>query len=108
MKKSSLAIVALFAVFFNICFFSTQASAVEKVYQMRGEITAIAVAYNTVVIEVPVGNKMFTVGGPLSSDAVLKKGGQPASLGDFAVGEQVTVRWTSTDKGHIIQMLKGR
>jgi hypothetical protein len=34
---------------------------------------AIDLDYKTVVIEVPLGERMFTVGGPLSSKAVLKR-----------------------------------
>ena len=82
--------------------------AAEKRYVMKGEIRAIELDYNTVVIEVPLGKKMFTVGGPLSSNAVLKKRGRLAKLADFLVGEVVTVRWKATEKGHIIEGLEGK
>jgi hypothetical protein len=54
------------------------------------------------------GRKKFTVGGPLSSGAVLKKGNTSASLSDFSEGERVDVKWRSTDKGHVIEMMKSR
>ena len=37
---------------------------------------------NTMVIEVPAEKGMFTVAGPLSSESVLKEGGQCAGLRD--------------------------
>jgi hypothetical protein len=33
------------------------------------------------------------------------KDDQAASLGDFDVGEQVTVKWHSTPQGHVIDRL---
>ena len=107
MKKSSCLIVIFLTVVLTMCLFGTQGTAGEKIYQMKGEITAIESAYNTVVIEVPMGKRMFTVAGPLSSEAILKRGGQCVGLTDFVVGDQVTVKWRGTDKGHVIEMLKG-
>ena len=107
MKKASCFTVIFLTVVLTICLFGTQGTAGEKIYQMKGEITAIESAYNTVVIEVPMGKRMFTVAGPLSSEAILKRGGQCVGLTDFVVGDQVTVKWKATDKGHIIEMLKG-
>jgi len=86
--------------------FVWQAAAGEKLFLMTGKIAAIDSAFNTVVIEVPLGEKMFTVGGPLSSKATLTKGGQPANLSDFAVGEQVKVKWKATGEGHLIEMMQ--
>jgi hypothetical protein len=97
-----LVILALLSVMFLFVF---QAMAGENVYLMTDKITAIDQDYNTVVIEVPLKKGMFTVGGPLSSSAVLKKGGKTARLSDFAVGEQVKVKWRSTETGHVIEMI---
>ncbi|MBW1677629.1 MAG: hypothetical protein JRJ79_13770 [Deltaproteobacteria bacterium] len=72
MKKASCFTVIFLTVVLTICLFGTQGTAGEKIYQMKGEITAIESAYNTVVIEVPMGKRMFTVAGPLSSEAILK------------------------------------
>ena len=74
-------------------------------YKMTGKITGIDLNYQTIVIEVPLGSQMFTVGGPLASDANLTKGNQPAMLQDFNVGEKVTVIFHSTDQGHVIDRL---
>ena len=74
-------------------------------YLMTGKISAIDPAYDTVVIEVPMVSKTFTVGGPLASSAELVKNNQTAALDDFNVGEQVTVRWHSTPQGHVIDRL---
>jgi len=75
---------------------------------MRGVITIIDSADNAVVVEVILGEKPFTVSGPLSSGVVLRRGRAPANLTDFVVGDQVTVKWRATDYGHIIQMLEAR
>jgi hypothetical protein len=74
-------------------------------YLMTGKISAIDLAYDTIVIEVPMVSKTFTVGGPLADDAVLLKNNQTAGLGDFNVGDQVTVKWHSTPQGHVIDHL---
>jgi hypothetical protein len=76
-----------------------------KTYLMTGKISGIDLAYDTVVIEVPMVSKTFTVGGPLAADAEVIKDDQAASLGDFDVGEQVTVKWHSTPQGHVIDRL---
>jgi len=106
MKKSGYLIVIFITVVLTICLFGTQGTAGEKIYQMKGKITAIESVHNTVVIEVPMGKRMFTVGGLLSSEPILKRGGQCVGLMDFVVGDVVTVKWRATDKGHIIEMLK--
>ena len=40
----------------------------------------------------PLGEKLFTVGGPLSSDAVLIRGRKSVGLVDFRTGDRVTVK----------------
>ena len=67
-----------------------------KAHLMTGEISGISLAYRTVVIQVPLGSQMFTVGGPLDPDATLTKNGKSADLKEFKVGETATVRWRST------------
>jgi hypothetical protein len=74
-------------------------------YLMTGKISAIDLAYDTVVIEVLMVSKTSTVGGPLASDARVIKDDQTAGLNDFKVGEQVTVKWHSTPRGHVIDRL---
>lgn len=78
---------------------------------MVGEITAIDLMNKTVVVEVPVGKtafgeQLFTVGGPLASDAELIKGSRSAKLGDFKVGDRVTVKWKPIETGHLILSLQ--
>jgi hypothetical protein len=74
---------------------------------MKGEVAAIDLEHNMVVVEVPVkGGQMLTVGGPLSSEVLLQKGGKEVKLADFKVGEQVWVKWRLTDKTHVILSLK--
>ena len=102
--------VALFLIpVFLLCLSGVESIAGENEYKMGGEITAIEKDYNTVVIEVLLGNnQLFTVGGPLSEGAVLKKEGQPVGLSSFAIGDKVTVLWRATEKGHIIDRLETR
>lgn len=83
-------------------------SAMAKSYTMTGKISAINLSHQTVVIEVPMVSKMFTVGGPLAEDAKLTKNMQSADLNDFMVGERVTVKWHSTPAGHVIDRLVSR
>ena len=65
MKKNHILILGL-------CMFLTIGSSgsvfAEKTYLMRGDIRVISLDTQTVVIEVPVGKKLFTVGGPLSDN----------------------------------------
>ena len=79
-----------------------------KTYVMSGKVTAVDTAYNTVVIDVPLGKEMFTVAGPLSPKAVLRKGGKLAHLSSFMVGESVKVKWQATDEGHLITALEAK
>ncbi|UCD80930.1 MAG: hypothetical protein JSW26_05740 [Desulfobacterales bacterium] len=76
-----------------------------QAYIMTGKISAIDQSYKTVVIEVPLASKMFTVAGPLAADAKLIKDNQRVGLDDFKIGERVTVKWHSTPQGHIIDRL---
>ncbi len=83
--------------------------ATPKIYKMKGKITAIDLEYNTVVVDVPIGKKTYTVAGPLAKDAVLKKGNKTdVTLKDFQKGESVVVEWEVTEKGHIVKQLIGR
>ena len=106
MKRLPYFTTLVLAVIFSLSFSGAQSWAGEKKYKMTGDITAIDLSHNTVVIEVPLAGKMFTVGGPLSSKAVLKKGGQSVGRADFQVGDRVTVIWEATEQGHLILSLK--
>jgi hypothetical protein len=75
---------------------------------MVGDITALDLAYNTVVIEVPLEGRLFTVGGPLSHDAILRKGILSVDLVDFMVGDRVTVEWKASEEGHLVFMLQAK
>jgi len=74
MKKSGFFIIVILSVILSLSFFIPQSFADERMYRMVGDITAIDLDYNTVVIEVPLEGKLFTMGEPLSHDAILKKG----------------------------------
>ena len=107
MRKSVIITLTL-AMIYSISLHHSQASAANKVYEMVGDITAIDLAYNTVVIEVPLKRGTFTVGGPISARAVLFRGEQSAELLDFQAGDRVTVRWEATERGHLILFLKAK
>jgi hypothetical protein len=84
------------------------ATAVGRMQRMTGTIKAVDPVAQTAVIEVPLGHDTFTVAGPLSPQATVKKGGQTAQLQDLQVGERVTVTWEQTAKGHEIERLEAR
>ena len=69
---------------------------------MKGNIKYVDISHHTVGIDVPLGHGKFRVAGPLSRDAVLQKGKNTASLADFKPGDFVTVRWKTTESGHIV------
>jgi len=79
-----------------------------KTYNMTGKISAIDMTFKTVVIQVPMAAKMFTVAGPLAPDAKLTKNMKTVSLNDFTVGERVAVKWHSTPQGHVIDGLAAK
>lgn len=80
-----------------------------KLYKMEGKISAIDLNHNTVVVNVHLTKKnIFTVGGPLAKDAVLKKGNKKAFLKDFSLGESVIVEWEPTTQGHLIKRLESK
>jgi hypothetical protein len=102
-KKSLITGVAMAVV---LTFLATAPTIVfAKTYNMTGKISAIDLAYNTVLIQVPMASKIFTVGGPLAANAKLSKGNKMVTLNDFKVGERVTVKWHSTPQGHAIDRL---
>jgi len=108
MKRSGYIITLALALIVCLSLYGAKSWAGERVYQMNGEVTAIDLKYNTVVVEVPMAGRMATVGGPLSPGAVLEKTGKSANLGSFKVGDPVVVKWQVTDKGHTILALKAK
>jgi len=104
-KNKKIMLVGFLALLFGFSFYAQPVFGAEKSYVMKGTISAIESENNTVVVEVPLAGKRFTVGGPLSPGAVLKRGGSPAQLSDFKVGEIVTVGWKATENGHVIERL---
>jgi hypothetical protein len=86
----------------------TLATAAARAGQGSGTVAAIEPAARTVVIELSQGKETFTVIGPLSPKAVVKKGGKTAQLDDVHVGDQVRVTWHHTVQGHEIAYLEAR
>ena len=108
MKKSIIFITLILTMIISVSLQHSQVLAAKKVYEMVGDIAAIDLAYNTVVIEVPLERGTFTVGGSISARAVLFRGEQSAELSDFQAGDRVTVRWEATERGHLILFLKAK
>ena len=108
MKKEAYFIGLVIVIIPCLSFNGGQSWANERIYLMTGDITAIELEYNTVVIEVPMVGKTFTVGGPLSCEAILKKGRQVVDLSAFQVGDRVKVKWEATEKGHVILSLTAK
>ena len=105
MKKGFFLLVA---VLIFILFLSVSLWAQPKKYIMEGKITAIDIPYKTVVIEVPMDGKNFTVAGPIKQGAILIKDGKKVSLGDFEIGDRVVVLWESTPQGHLIEKIEAK
>jgi len=113
MKRSVLFLILAAGLLIFLILFAVKASAGKDVVKMVGEIAAVDLMHKTVVIEVPVGKaafgeQLFTVGGPLSHDAEMKRGGRSATLEDFKVGDQVTVVWAPIETGHLILSLEAQ
>ena len=79
-----------------------------KIHTMTGKISVVNLADNVVVIQVPMGEQIFTVGGPIDAAATLTKNGGSVELKVFEVGETAKVKWRSTPNGHVIEALSVR
>ena len=108
MKRSPYFTALLLALICSLSFPGAPCWAGGERYKMTGDITAIDLTHHTVVIEVPLAGKTFTVGGVLSSKAALKRGGHSVGLGEFLVGDRVTVIWEATEQGHLILSLSAK
>lgn len=102
MNRSSYFFTGVLAMLLVLYLGGTAALAAEKSYTMVGKITAIELASNTVVVDVPLAHRIFTVAGPLSAHPVLRIGHKRAKLDDFKVGNRVTVHWKATVDGHLV------
>ena len=106
MEQSIYLVVAFLVLILGHFLLSSLAMAADKANVDKGKITAIDIDSNTVVVEASLGGKTYTVGGPISSHAVLRKASRPAALADFVIGDIVTVKWGITKEGYIIEALK--
>jgi hypothetical protein len=106
-KKAYLSIIALSMVL-ALLGSAVTSWAAERLYKMTGHITAIDQAHNTVVIEVPMVGKSFTVGGSLAPNAKLERGGHSAYLADYMIGDLVVVIWKHTKEGHLLLSLTAK
>lgn len=104
MKSRHLSITMAWALAMLLLAWGT-AFADNQIHTLTGSITAIDLNYDTVVVDVPMGDQKLTVGGPLVEDAELSKNGREADLNDFEVGDQVVVTWERTDDRVLIQRL---
>ena len=91
-----------------VCLVCTQGIADEGVCRATGKIETIDTASSVVAVEVLMGDTYCTIGGRLCPGAVLKRGGEPAALGDFSVGDQVLIEWRHSNRECIIQALEAK
>lgn len=85
----------------GLLFFLNVAAA--ESYQLSGRLTTVDPGYRTVVVQVPMADdKTFTVAGPLTDNAILRREGRTVKLNEFEVYDWVTVEWESTGEGHKI------
>lgn len=108
MKRRYRLATGMFCLFLMVCVFISAAHSEGKIHTMTGKISVVNTADNVVVIQVPMGAQMFTVGGPIDANATLTKNGRSVELRDFKAGETATVKWRSTPNGHRIQALSVR
>jgi hypothetical protein len=106
-KKAYLSTMVLFMVV-ALSWPAANSWAAERLYKMTGYITAIDREFNTVVIEVPMVGKSFTVGGPLAPNAKLEMSGHSADLADYMIGDLVVVTWKHTREGHLLLSLTAK
>jgi hypothetical protein len=70
---------------------------------MHGEVASVDINHQTIVVEVPMGKGLFTVGGKVTSKTRLIKGIIKVPLSSFKIGEKVVIRWRGTPDGHLIE-----
>lgn len=111
MKTKQVTAIMIQLLWFSMLIFFPMISSAKRLgdrtYELTGIVTKVDERFNTVVVECRGEDQTVTVGGPVSSQAVLEKEGIGVGLGDFYVGEKVIVRWRVTKKTHVIMMLKG-
>jgi L,D-transpeptidase ErfK/SrfK len=93
--------------FFIICMLPDLFSGVEceARHSGQGAISHIDIESRTVVVEIPSGIQMFTVGGQVSVDARLIRDGSVTTLKSFSAGDIVRIEWSRTITGHVIESL---
>jgi hypothetical protein len=106
LKQAKSIEVAFSVIPFIMLLLAIPVSAAEKTSVGYGELRWLDISAQTVVVEVFLGHKLCTVGGPLSKDAVLKVGGMKSGLDAFSVGNVVRVGWRLTTEGHEITFLE--
>jgi len=105
MKKLLFFVALIIAFFMVFAERIPESKAIERSLQ-KGEITGIDLDQRTFVIEVLLNEDLYTVGGVVSTDAVLKKGGLKTGLESFRIGDTVRVGWRKDKSGHKIQYLE--
>ena len=105
LKKLLPSVVSAF--FFIFILWGPEDLNAQEICIKQGEIRGLEIDSQTVVVEVPLGSRLYTVGGEISSDTALKKGEmKKALLRDFRVGDIVRVGWKKTETRHKIEFLE--
>ena len=76
MKRSGYIIALALTLIVCLSLYGAKSWAGERIYQAWGEISAIDVEYNTVVVEVPMAGRTSTVGGSPFSWSYFGEGGK--------------------------------
>lgn len=79
--------------------------------KVNGEVLAVNTydTPNTIVLRtVTARNRELIVGAAVDSDADIKRGTQPVSLGDIQVGEKVMLTYVKTPEGLVARSIKAR
>lgn len=79
--------------------------------KVNGEVLAVNTydTPNTIVLRtLTAKNRELIVGATVDSDADIKRGTQPVSLGDIQVGEKVMLTYVKTPDGLVARSIKAR
>ncbi len=70
-----------------------QAEKKADIHHIRGEVTAVEPAANTMVVKAPEGKKELTVGVDVSDKTVIREGKTAKTLADIKVGDKVWMKY---------------
>lgn len=72
----------------------------------QGELINLDLEHQSVVVEVPLNGRVYTVAGRLSPETLVRKNDLATDLSAFKVGDSVKIGWRKTQKGHHIALFE--